>query len=73
MDANPRKLHEFLYSGYQYVIPVFQRKYVWKKANWERLWEDLATLHAKGGHVHFMGSVVSAPYKARRAPSPSCW
>ena len=70
MDANPRKLHEFLYSGYQYVIPVFQRKYVWKRANWERLWEDLASLPKKDSHVHFMGSVVSAPYKSEAGTIP---
>lgn len=70
MDANPRKLYEFLHGGNQFVIPVFQRKYVWKRENWERLWEDLQTLMERGETLHFMGSIVSAPYHAEPGEPP---
>lgn len=70
MEANPRKLYEFLHAGNQFVIPVFQRKYVWKKKNWERLWDDLQALSEAPQKVHFMGSFVSVPYKTEPGVPP---
>ena len=70
MDANPRKLYEFLHAGNQFVIPVFQRKYVWKKKNWERLWEDLQALSEAAEKLHFMGSIVSVPYHSEPGEPP---
>ena len=70
MEANPRKLYELLFTGNQFVIPVFQRKYVWKKPNWERLWEDIQALRENGGTAHFMGSIVTAPYRTEPGTIP---
>ncbi|PKL60421.1 MAG: DUF262 domain-containing protein, partial [Methanomicrobiales archaeon HGW-Methanomicrobiales-4] len=31
-----------LYNGAkQYVVPLFQRPYVWSRAQWEQLWSDI--------------------------------
>ena len=70
MEANPRKLYDLLFAGNQFVIPVFQRKYVWKKPNWERLWDDIEGLRENGGAAHFMGSIVTAPYKTEPGTIP---
>lgn len=51
----------------RFVVPLFQRPYVWeKKAQWEPLWQDVSTVAerilaaAPGAPVrgHFLGSVV---------------
>lgn len=56
-----------VFSGERrYVIPLFQRPYVWtKEAQWEPLWEDIvvrADYEVKGSHAelppHFMGAMV---------------
>jgi|GEM_PF-231860 len=70
MEANPRKLYELLFTGNQFVIPVFQRKYVWKKQNWERLWDDIEALRENGATAHFMGSIVTAPHKIEPGTIP---
>jgi hypothetical protein len=52
-----------------YVIPLFQRSYVWGKANqWEPLWEDIAAqadellqgaaMASRQGAPHFLGAIV---------------
>jgi uncharacterized protein with ParB-like and HNH nuclease domain len=63
MKAAERTLQQILHSADQYVIPVFQRYYVWKKENWEQLWDDLTLLleTTDERRRHFMGSVVCVP------------
>lgn len=42
MEANPRTLADLFSSQLRYVVPMFQRLYVWKKLpQWETLWEDI--------------------------------
>ena len=38
----------------KYVIPKFQREYVWKKVDWDNLLDDLSE-NDKG---HFLGSII---------------
>lgn len=61
-----------IFSGHvRYVIPLFQRPYVWNRANqWEPLWNDVRTvaehvfdsLEASGAETqtppHFLGAIV---------------
>lgn len=62
MQVGEKKLYDLLFAGNQFVIPVFQRDYVWKERDWERLWEDITALRAADGPAeHFMGSIVSVP------------
>lgn len=70
MEANPRKLYELLFTANWFVIPVFQRKYVWKRQNWERLWDDIQALRENGDAAHFMDSIVTAPYKIEPGTTP---
>ncbi|MDQ3379642.1 MAG: DUF262 domain-containing HNH endonuclease family protein [Actinomycetota bacterium] len=42
MDANTRTLKELFQKDVRYVIPTFQRPYVWDQdGQWEALWDDL--------------------------------
>ena len=63
MKAGERTLQQILHSADQYIIPVFQRYYVWKEANWDQLWDDVSLLleHPEEKRRHFMGSVVCVP------------
>ena len=54
MNANGRSF-DVLKSNAEYIIPFFQRPYVWGKEEWEDL---LATLSSKEGS-HFIGSVIA--------------
>lgn len=59
MDAKAHRLHEVLEGEKQYIVPVFQRYYTWKKANWQTLWEDLEDLEREEESAqHFMGAFV---------------
>jgi len=43
MQANPRTLDTLFSSQLRYIVPMFQRLYVWQqKPQWETLWEDIA-------------------------------
>lgn len=50
----------------RYVVPLFQRPYVWdQEKNWEPLWEDVQRAAREGeeaiaGHPHFLGAIVLA-------------
>lgn len=41
-----------------YYIPRNQRRYVWKKENWEELLDDIYFTCQNGTNIHFLGSVV---------------
>jgi hypothetical protein len=61
MKAGERTLQQLLgTTSDQYIIPLFQRQYVWKKENWEQLWNDIKdTLEAENmSGRHFLGSLV---------------
>lgn len=63
MKAIERTLEVILHSSDQYVIPVFQRYYVWSRKNWQQLWEDVQTLlePSEEKSRHFLGSIVTVP------------
>ena len=59
MKANEDVLQRVLSPAIQFLIPLFQRSYVWEQKNWLQLWDDLlALIEAEGPPVHFMGSLV---------------
>jgi hypothetical protein len=63
VKATERTLQQILHSADQYVIPVFQRYYVWEERNWEQLWDDLQGLreNPEEKRRHFLGSIVCVP------------
>ena len=66
MDANARNADDLFNGKSQYLIPVFQRPYVWEqRRQWEPLWadvEDLANAIFEAPDTsdaqHFLGAIV---------------
>lgn len=64
MQAHPRSVFHLFDGKRRYVVPLFQRQYVWNREDqWERLWEDITRAYdrrAEQGKTrpHFMGAVV---------------
>jgi uncharacterized protein with ParB-like and HNH nuclease domain len=62
MQASETKLQDIIEGTKQYIIPMFQRSYSWKKENWQLLWEDILELYENEQPCpHFMGSMVTIP------------
>ena len=64
MQANPRSLDTLFNSQLRYVVPMFQRLYVWKETpQWSTLWEDVsekALLLMRGvkSNPHYLGALI---------------
>jgi uncharacterized protein with ParB-like and HNH nuclease domain len=64
MQANPRTIDELFNSQSRYVIPMFQRLYVWSESpQWRTLWEDIAEkatlgLDGKKANAHYLGALI---------------
>ena len=62
MQASETKLQKIIEGTQQYVVPLFQRPYSWKKSEWQALWNDIIELYeADNPRTHFMGSIVTIP------------
>ena len=67
MEASPAKVIQYFNGEKQNLIPLFQRPYTWKEANWRALWDDVMVQYDQGeSSTHFMGAIVSVP--ARSVP-----
>src|SRR5690349_2466130 len=64
MQANPRSLDALFNSQLRYVVPMFQRVYVWQEnPQWTTLWEDVvekANLQLSGSttNAHYLGALI---------------
>ena len=64
MQANPRNLNGLFGGTLRYVVPIFQRHYVWDEENqWIPLWEDIIEKHKQRlekqrTSSHFLGAVI---------------
>jgi hypothetical protein len=78
MQANPRSLDTLFNSQLRYVVPMFQRLYVWQEnPQWATLWEDVAekaVLQLQGvkTNPHYLGALIvegvrpSSPREVKR-------
>jgi len=67
MEASPAKVIQYFNGEKQNLIPLFQRPYTWKEANWKTLWDDVMVQYdLDDASTHFMGAIVSVP--ARSVP-----
>jgi hypothetical protein len=78
MQANPRSLDVLFNSQLRYVVPMFQRLYVWQEnPQWATLWEDItekANLQLAGSksNPHYLGALIiegvrpSSPREVKR-------
>ena len=67
MKPDKLSVHELFEKERRYIVPLYQRSYVWTKEDqWEPLWEDitkqaeycLADPHGQVQKTHFLGAVV---------------
>lgn len=67
MKAGETTIRQVLEGTKQFVVPLFQRAYSWKRKNWEILWIDIIALYEEedGESTHFLGSIVTAPIGSR--------
>ena len=67
MEASVIKLVELLGDARQYLVPLFQRPYIWERKEWQTLWTDITDLcEAQDPRPHFFGAMVLIP--ARSVP-----
>ncbi len=63
-DAQQKKINDILSGDFKYVIPRYQRKYVWQEKQWRELLDDIKYCLAvskeenKAEWTHFLGSFV---------------
>lgn len=61
MKANDTLIIKFLEGSKQFIVPLFQRTYSWKKEQIETLWGDIETTKNGEESVHFFGPFVTEP------------
>ena len=78
MEANPRTLDALFNSQLRYVVPMFQRLYVWQETpQWASLWEDIVEkadlqLAEDKTNAHYLGALIiegvrpSSPREVKR-------
>ncbi len=63
LSANKEKVQSFLTGSNQFIIPFFQRAYVWNVDNWTELWDNLEEEIAEikignNQSEHFIGTII---------------
>lgn len=63
LSANKEKLQSYFMGANQFIIPFFQRSYVWDSKNWLELWENIINVknkisEGKTESEHFIGTII---------------
>lgn len=58
LDTKTLSFREMIGDGKKYQVPLYQRDYSWKEAQWEELWTDVKSLIDKNQEIHYMGAIV---------------
>lgn len=70
INANKELLTSFFTGSLQYVVPFFQRSYVWNEDNWEILWEHIDKIaqkeHGLTKEEHFIGTIITKQQLSER-------
>lgn len=65
VSAKQTRFAAVLSGKYQLRVPLYQRRYAWKRDEWTALWDDVLHLaldrKTDSAERHFLGSVVLAP------------
>ncbi len=56
MAQRSQQIYDLFTGVKRYRIPLYQRRYVWGKANWDALWRDIIQLKGK---KHFTGTIIT--------------
>ena len=57
MDAGIKQLADILNGNRVLEVPYYQRSYVWKEEQWERLLSDMEYI-TNTGQDYFLGSII---------------
>jgi len=70
INATKETLNSFFTGNLQYVVPFFQRSYVWNEENWETLWEHLMKVSERHKNKikteHFIGTLITKSQETTR-------
>lgn len=69
LASEPISLGQRLGDDFQLVCPLFQRRYVWKSAQIDQLWEDIDSVLDESYERRFLGALVFADEQASSASS----
>ena len=64
MQPSKKSIDEIFNAHLRYVVPMFQRKYVWQEdPQWQNLWDDIEEkadfrLGGKQTHPHYLGALI---------------
>lgn len=71
MKAEEIHVSKLFHSGYQFIIPLWQRHYSWDATHWTELWNDLLRVANEHQAEHFVGSIVLQVMAGDDLPSES--
>lgn len=70
INANKELLNTFFSNNLQFVVPFFQRAYVWNDDNWNILWDHIIRIAEKpqnnGKNEHFIGTLITKSRTSNR-------
>ena len=62
LSANKEKLDSYFTGHTHFVVPFFQRSYVWEVDNWNELWDNIIDVKdqitKKQKTEHFIGTII---------------
>ena len=64
MKAINRRFTNLIEGTKQFIIPIFQRDYIWTTEQCEQMWKDVLSAGEKG---HFIGSIIYVDAETSRA------
>ncbi|MEV4536245.1 DUF262 domain-containing protein [Asanoa sp. NPDC049518] len=74
MKASETTVRNLLQGERQFAVPLYQRRYSWKRNDLQQLWSDLVQVSGAGGNAtHFLGSLVLAPSPSNTPASVQTW
>lgn len=63
INAAKEKLQTFFQGNIRYIVPFFQRPYVWDTDNWDSLWENIYQVYIDNKQMkkseHFIGTLIT--------------
>jgi uncharacterized protein with ParB-like and HNH nuclease domain len=73
INATKEKLSSFFQGNMQYIVPFFQRSYVWGEDNWSTLWEHISRIQEENTkkHEHFIGTLIVKQRPSERVQESS--
>lgn len=70
ISAQKEKLNSFFQGSMRYVVPFFQRPYVWDIENWDNLWESILETYnfyrQDENKEHFIGTLIIKQIPAKK-------